>query len=64
MRAQCKWVLLGEDPRDARCTLATGVNKGRVWPRENMNKSREWRKSGFPGPVLWKQGEIQKEQAE
>lgn len=54
MRRQCKLVLLGQDPRDLRCTLATGINKGRRWPKENLNKPREWRKSGFPGPVLWK----------
>ncbi len=59
MRAQCKWVLLGEDPQRPGVKLSTGLNKGRRWPRENMNKSREWRKSGFPGPVLWKQGEVE-----
>jgi hypothetical protein len=55
MRAQVRWVMMGDDPRDARCKLATGVNKGRNWPKENREKSREWRRSGFPGPVLWKE---------
>ena len=54
MRAQIKWITLGEDPRDGRVRVTTGLNKGRVWPKENRNKPREWIRSGFPGPVLWK----------
>jgi hypothetical protein len=56
MRAQVRWIRVGEDPREPRCARVTGVNKGRTWPRENLNKSREWKRSGFPGPVLWKEG--------
>lgn len=55
VNAQCKWVVVGADQRDPRVKVSTGVNKGRVWPRENLNKSREWIRSRFPGPVLWKQ---------
>jgi len=55
MRAQCKQVMLGEDPVRPGVKLSTGLNKGRVWPKENLNKSKSWRRSGFPGPVLWKE---------
>jgi len=55
VNAQCKWVVMGADPRDGRVKVSTGLNKGRVWPKENLNKSREWIRSRFPGPVLWKQ---------
>ena len=54
MRAQCKQVMLGEDPVRPEVKLSTGLNKGRVWPKENLNKSKSWRRSGFPGPVLGK----------
>lgn len=53
MKAQSKLVLLGE--RGDGSTLGTFMNKGRRWPRENMNKSRGHIDSGFPGPALWKQ---------
>jgi hypothetical protein len=57
MRAQCRYVVVGEDPRDPRVKLSTGLNKSRRWPRENLNKTCEWKRSGFPGPVLWKERE-------
>lgn len=54
MRAQCRWIVLGEGATLG-VKLATGITKGRRWPKENLNKPRAWRKSGFPGPVLWKE---------